>query len=87
MDLSVSTTDLQLDSLRNITKIVITGYCVNDHRFFDSSHLKLSSLGLGLNYTNVHPMKVHDLPTLHRLLKGHAVEAAVRLKELDIKGV
>ena len=55
MDLSVSTTNLQLDSLRNMTKIVIRGYCVNDRRFFDGSHLKLSSLGFGLNYTNVHP--------------------------------
>lgn len=29
VDLSVSTTYLQLDSLWNIIKIVITGYCIN----------------------------------------------------------
>lgn len=93
VDLSVCTTDLQLDSLRNITKIVITGYCINfltttvdplTVAISNSPHLAL--LEFGPSYTNVHPVKVYDLPTLHRLLKRHAVEAAVHLKELDIKG-
>lgn len=43
----------------------------------------MASLEFGTGYMNV---DLFDLPTLHRLFKRRAVEDAVHLKELDVKG-
>ena len=79
-------------TLRNITKIVITGYSINflttiieplTVAISNSPHL--ASLAFGPSYTNVHPVKVYDLPRLH-FTDFKSDMRWRRLYILDIKG-